>query len=63
VGLGLLLGPDPASLQLWSRAIVPLLNLFTAMLFPAVWLVTIIAERKQKKNRSFSPPNDTFGGK
>lgn len=45
IGLGLLLGPDPASLQLWSRAIIPLLNLFAAALIPAVWFVG----RAQKK--------------
>ena len=39
IGLGLLLGPDPASLQLWSRAIIPLLNLFAAMLLPAIWFI------------------------
>ena len=45
IGLGLLLGPDPASLQLWSRAIIPLLNLFAAALIPAIWLIG----RLQKK--------------
>jgi hypothetical protein len=39
IGLGLLLGPDPASLQLWSRAVIPILNLSGALLIPAIWLV------------------------
>ena len=37
VGLGLLLAPDGAALQLWSQRLIPGLNLAVAALLPAVW--------------------------
>ena len=40
IALGLLLGRDPASLQHWSRTIIPLLNLFFSLLvLPAATLL------------------------
>lgn len=39
IGLGLLLAPDPASLRLWSRGVVPGLNLSFALLLPGIWLL------------------------
>ena len=45
IGLGLFLGRDPASLQHWSRTIIPLLNLFfSLLLLPAA---TLLCGRKR----------------
>ena len=45
IALGLLLGRDPASLQHWSRTIIPLLNLFFSLLvLPAA---TLLCGRKR----------------
>ena len=46
IALGLLLGRDPASLQHWSRTIIPLLNLFYSLLvLPGTML---LCERRKK---------------
>lgn len=47
IGFGLFLGQDPASLQHWSRTVIPLTNLFfTLLLIPATML---LCERRVKR--------------
>ena len=45
IALGLTLAPDPAGLVLWSRRVIPALNLIFALLIPGIWL----AGRARKK--------------
>ena len=49
IALGLLLGRDPASLQHWSRTIIPLLNLFYSLLvLPGTMLLCSWKEMREK---------------